>query len=118
MTERKRRVRPASEGIADDQQQHSTDAEQEEKARDGETDMQAIDRVIQGYTDKIRSPSTAIRAFCVTCMGGYVRMVGTCTATKCPLHPFRFGTNPMHGRVGQKNPLAGKRLRKGASNKR
>lgn len=83
----------------------------ENEVRDGETENQAVDRVIANYKDKIRSPSTAIRAFCVTCMGGYVRMVAKCTAPQCPLYQFRFGTNPMHGRVGQKNPNAGKKLR-------
>jgi hypothetical protein len=78
--------------------------------QEGETEREAVDRILQTYKDKIRSPSTAIRAFCVTCMGGQVRMVAKCTAPTCPLYPFRFGTNPMHGRVGQKNPKAGKRL--------
>lgn len=87
------------------------DEQDENEVREGETEKEAVDRVIQGYKDKIRSPSTAIRAFCVTCMGGYVRMVAKCTAPECPLFPFRFGTNPMHGRVGQKNPHAGKKLR-------
>jgi hypothetical protein len=107
MTDRVRRTRNRPEETEDVVAADETGVDQDAQ----ETDSDSIDRVIQAYKDKIRSPSTAIRAFCVTCMGGYVRSVAKCTAIACPLYPFRFGTNPMHGRVGQKNPKAGKRLR-------
>ena len=33
----------------------------------------------------------AIRAKCIDCMGGDKSEVRKCTATKCPLFPFRMG---------------------------
>ncbi|KQC14429.1 MAG: hypothetical protein APR63_14300 [Desulfuromonas sp. SDB] len=36
----------------------------------------------------------AIRYFCLHCMGCSAREVKKCSATDCPLYPFRFGTNP------------------------
>lgn len=40
------------------------------------------------------NPVKAIRAKCIDCAGGSIPEVALCTATTCPLHPFRFGTNP------------------------
>ncbi len=42
---------------------------------------------------KARSPLTAIRAFCISCMGGHSHSVGTCGSQKCPLWPCRMGKN-------------------------
>lgn len=39
------------------------------------------------------SPLQAIRAKCLDCCGD-PREVKLCTATRCPLHPFRDGKNP------------------------
>jgi hypothetical protein len=35
-----------------------------------------------------------IRKFCVECMGGSNALMRGCANGNCPLHPFRFGTNP------------------------
>lgn len=40
------------------------------------------------------SPLQAIRAKCLDCYCGDPREVKLCTATRCPLHPFRDGKNP------------------------
>jgi len=60
--------------------------------------MNTQDKAIKDYKDKIKNPMTAIRAFCVSCMGGYVGEVGSCTAKDCALYPFRMGKNPHHTR--------------------
>lgn len=53
---------------------------------------------IQRYKDRIRNPMTAIRAFCIACMGGYMSEVSKCTAPECALYQFRMGSNPFHTR--------------------
>ena len=40
------------------------------------------------------NPLKVIRAKCVDCCGGVKSEVDACTATRCPLHPYRMGTNP------------------------
>lgn len=52
----------------------------------------------QRYRDRIRSPLTGIRAFCVTCSGGSPRAAGQCDVVSCPLWPFRLGQNSFYGR--------------------
>lgn len=66
----------------------------EANKRRGETDYDVISRILAKYRRKARSPLKAIRGFCIHCMGGYVREVARCTATKCLLYPFRMGRNP------------------------
>jgi len=39
------------------------------------------------------NPLRAIRAHCMEC-ANTAPEVRLCNLTKCPLHPFRFGTNP------------------------
>lgn len=46
------------------------------------------------YEQVIRSSLKAIRAKCLDCVGGLSREVKLCTATKCPIHPYRFGHRP------------------------
>jgi hypothetical protein len=60
--------------------------------------MNKQDTIVKEYCDKVRNPLTAIRAFCVSCMGGYVQEIKGCSAPKCPLYPFRMGKNPYHTR--------------------
>ena len=49
---------------------------------------------------KCKSPAKAIREFCIECMGGrgsgqnYTRLIEECASSECPIHDFRFGTNP------------------------
>jgi hypothetical protein len=36
-----------------------------------------------------------IRAKCIDCCGGSKSEVANCVAYACPLHPFRFGRDPL-----------------------
>lgn len=45
------------------------------------------------------SPIKAIRAKCLDCVGQQPSEVRKCTATGCPLWPFRMGRSPFHGRA-------------------
>lgn len=53
--------------------------------------------IVKRYAQRAKTPLKAIRAFCVACMGGYVREVSRCTAKTCVLYPYRLGHNPNHG---------------------
>ncbi len=72
-----------------------------EDGRRGKEVLLAEERIIRGYKDKIKNPITAIRSFCVECMGGGVREIASCTAKDCSLYPFRMGTNTMDIRTTQ-----------------
>ena len=39
-----------------------------------------------------------IRKFCLDCMGQTSRLVTECASSSCPVHLFRFGTNPNRSR--------------------
>ena len=41
-----------------------------------------------------RTPLQAIRLKCLDCTCQQPKEIRECTITSCPLHPFRFGTNP------------------------
>ena len=41
-----------------------------------------------------RIPVRVFRAFCLQCMGGSSNLVRECETVTCPVHPYRFGTNP------------------------
>ena len=43
---------------------------------------------------KLTNPVKVIRAKCLDCCCGDPYEVKLCTATRCPLHPFRDGKNP------------------------
>ncbi len=47
-----------------------------------------------------RSPTKAMRAFCVDCHGGNRAEVRRCTSVGCALWPYRMGTNPFTNRKG------------------
>lgn len=49
------------------------------------------------YRNRIRSPLTGIRAFCVLCMGG-PKAANKCTSVTCPLWAFRTGKNSFYGK--------------------
>lgn len=53
------------------------------------------------YRNRIRSPLTAIRAYCVLCEGGS-QASSNCTGTQCPLWPYRKGKNSMFGKLKDK----------------
>jgi len=44
---------------------------------------------------------SAIRAFCLECMGWSPEEVKNCTSTTCPLFPFRLGHDPGKKGKGQ-----------------
>lgn len=44
--------------------------------------------------DERISRGKAIRLKCLDCCCGSAHEVKLCTVEKCPLHPFRFGTDP------------------------
>lgn len=73
-------------------------------------EQESAARIVKFYESRVKSPSTAIRAFCVQCTGGHPKEVTKCGVTSCALHPFRLGVNPFHGRVGQKSPMKGRKV--------
>lgn len=42
----------------------------------------------------ITNPVKAIRAYCLSCVGGSSNEVDKCPISECPLHSFRHGKNP------------------------
>lgn len=50
--------------------------------------------------EKHISPLKAIRLKCLDCCCGSSHEVKRCSATKCPLYPFRFGKNPNRAGLG------------------
>lgn len=70
---------------------------------DGRPDETA--HVTERYQERVKSPITAIRAFCVSCMGGYVQEVKKCTADGCPLYPLRLGVNVFSAKYGKPRPV-------------
>lgn len=55
------------------------------------------DAAVNNYRGRIKNRATAIRAYCVGCMGGDVAGVRYCESLTCPLHPFRMGRDPFRG---------------------
>lgn len=55
------------------------------------------DAVVNKYRSRIKNRATAIRAYCVWCMGGELVGVRLCPSVTCPLHPFRMGGDPFRG---------------------
>jgi hypothetical protein len=70
------------------------------EATDGGDEQEDIDRIIEGYKEKVKSPLTGIRAHCVECFGGSIKGVSDCPSSNCALHPFRMGKNTMHALRG------------------
>ena len=66
---------------------HNADGSTEGNPRPSRQDLEAI-----GHTR--RSPMTVIRAKCLDCSAGQQSEVRRCTAVKCPLWPYRMGSNP------------------------
>jgi hypothetical protein len=51
------------------------------------------------HTNKLHSPTKAIREMCIQCMGsrenvGYQKLIKSCASSSCPNYAFRFGVNP------------------------
>lgn len=55
------------------------------------------DPVENKYKARIKNRTTAIRAYCVQCMGGDLAGVRNCPSITCPLFPFRMGKDPLRG---------------------
>ena len=51
------------------------------------------ERVEQVYRNRVASPLTGIRAFCVQCQSFSPRAVAKCDMVSCPLWSFRMGRN-------------------------
>lgn len=60
---------------------------------------EGADNAIKTYRARIRNPASAIRAYCVWCMGGSAKDVRFCAAANCPLWTMRMGSNPFHGKT-------------------
>ncbi len=56
--------------------------------------MTAQNRNVERALARVCNPLTAIRAFCIQCMGGYVNLIPDCPSLKCPLYAYRMGRNP------------------------
>lgn len=66
------------------------------------------------------NPLKVIRLKCLECSNGSSNEVKLCPVTKCPLYPYRFGTNPDRKKreltEEQKKEMA-ERLKKARENK-
>lgn len=60
------------------------------------------------------TPLSAIKAFCVDCLGGQAKLVKGCTSKNCPLWPYRTGhnTNSKRTMTDEQRRAAAERLKK------
>lgn len=59
------------------------------------------------------TPLSAIKEFCVDCMGDQPRLVKECTTKTCPLWPYRLGKgNTRRAMTDEQRQAAAERLRK------
>ena len=60
------------------------------------------------------TPLSAIKAFCVDCLGGQPNLVKGCTSKNCPLWPYRTGhnTNSKRTMTEEQRQMAAERLKK------
>ena len=60
------------------------------------------------------TPLSAIKAFCVDCMGDQPRLVKECATKSCPLWPYRTGhnTNSKRAMTEEQRQMAAERLKK------
>lgn len=60
------------------------------------------------------TPLSAIKEFCVSCMGDQPRLVKECTTKSCPLWPYRTGHNIYSKRTmtEEQRQMAAERLKK------
>lgn len=66
------------------------------------------------------TPLSAIKAFCVDCLGGQPRLVKDCTAKNCPLYPYRTGhnTNSKRTMTEEQKQAATERLKQARETKK
>lgn len=60
------------------------------------------------------TPLSAIKAFCVDCLGRHPKLVKGCTSKNCPLYPYRTGhnTNSKRAMTEEQRQMAAERLKK------
>ena len=60
------------------------------------------------------TPLSAIKAFCVDCLGGQPKLVKGCTSKNCPLWPYRTGhnTNSKRTMTEEQRQMVAERLKK------
>lgn len=60
------------------------------------------------------TPLSAIKAFCVDCLGGQPKLVKGCTSKNCPLWTYRTGhnTNSKRTMTEEQRQMAAERLKK------
>ena len=60
------------------------------------------------------TPLSAIKAFCVDCLGGQPKLVKGCASKNCPLWPYRTGhnTNSKRTMTEEQRQMAAERLKK------
>ena len=60
------------------------------------------------------TPLSAIKEFCISCMGDQPRLVKDCTTKSCPLWPYRTGhnTNSKRAMTEEQRQMAAERLKK------
>lgn len=60
------------------------------------------------------TPLSAIKEFCISCMGDQPRLVKECTTKSCPLWPYRTGhnTNSKRTMTDEQRRAAAERLKK------
>jgi hypothetical protein len=62
---------------------------------------------------KRRTPTKAIRAYCIECSNGSQKEVRECVMPDCPLYDYRMGKNPNYKKGSRKgNPKGVEALRK------
>ena len=66
------------------------------------------------------TPLSAIKAFCIDCLGGQPRLVKACTAKNCPLYPYRTGhnTNSKRTMTEEQRQMAAERLKQARKTKK
>lgn len=60
------------------------------------------------------TPLSAIKVFCIDCLGGQPKLVKGCTSKNCPLYPYRTGHNTDSKRTmtEEQRQMATERLKK------
>lgn len=107
-----RRVRPTAkpveaepvkiiEPVAEEEAEVPDDGSMESAERSGRAASSRTDyqKVVDDVTARVSNRKTAIRAMCITCMGGMIYEVAKCTSVKCPLYDYRMGENPNDART-------------------
>jgi hypothetical protein len=60
---------------------------------------------------ELPGPLAAIRAKCIDCSAGNMAEVRRCATVKCPLWPYRMGSNPRRAGIGSRTGAPAKKPR-------